>query len=201
VRCESDRHGKFFDAITRGYLKSFAASIIFLKIIATEIRLQTGIPQDNRRTGCVPAEATMTVKSILDSKGTDVATIDPSADLASAVKLLAAHRIGALVVVGSDQRIAGIISERDIIRELADRGAAALEQQVGHVMTRKIVTCSRAETISSVMDLMTDGKFRHLPVVEEGRLIGIVSIGDVVKHRVHEIESESATLRDYIRST
>jgi CBS domain-containing protein len=141
----------------------------------------------------------MTVKSILDRKGIDVATIEPSADLASAVKQLAAHRIGALVVIGSDQRIAGIISERDIIRELADRSAAALE--VGHVMTRKIVTCSRAETISSVMDLMTAGKFRHLPVVEEGRLIGIVSIGDVVKYRVHEIESESATLRDYIRST
>jgi CBS domain-containing protein len=141
----------------------------------------------------------MTVKSILDRKGIDVATIEPSADLASAVKQLAAHRIGALVVIGSDQRIAGIISERDIIRELADRSAAALE--VGHVMTRKIVTCSRAETISSVMDLMTAGKLRHLPVVEEGRLIGIVSIGDVVKYRVHEIESESATLRDYIRST
>jgi CBS domain-containing protein len=141
----------------------------------------------------------MTVKSILDRKGIDVATIEPSADLASAVKQLAAHRIGALVVIGSDQRIAGIISERDIIRELGDRSAAALE--VGHVMTRKIVTCSRAETISSVMDLMTAGKLRHLPVVEEGRLIGIVSIGDVVKYRVHEIESESATLRDYIRST
>jgi CBS domain-containing protein len=143
----------------------------------------------------------MTVKSILDSKGTGVVTIEPSADLASAVKLLATRRIGALVVIGSDQRIAGIISERDIIRELAARGATALEQKLGFVMTRKIVTCSRAETISGVMDLMTAGKFRHLPVVDEGRLIGIVSIGDVVKHRVQEIESESATLRDYIRST
>jgi CBS domain-containing protein len=143
----------------------------------------------------------MTVKSILDSKGTGVVTIEPSADLASAVKLLATRRIGALVVIGSDQRIAGIISERDIIRELAARGATALEQKVGLVMTRKIVTCSRAEAISGVMDLMTAGKFRHLPVVDEGRLIGIVSIGDVVKHRVQGIESESATLRDYIRST
>jgi CBS domain-containing protein len=104
----------------------------------------------------------MTVKSILDRKGTGVVTIEPSADLASAVKLLATRRIGALVVIGSDQRIAGIISERDIIRELAARGATALEQKVGLVMTRKIVTCSRAETISGVMDLMTAGKFRHL---------------------------------------
>jgi CBS domain-containing protein len=142
----------------------------------------------------------VTVKSILDSKGSDVATIEPTADLASAVKLLAAHRIGALVVISPDQRIAGIISERDIIRVLADRGAAALEQAVGQVMTRKLVTCSRAETISNVMELMTAGKFRHLPVVEEGRLIGIVSIGDVVKHRVQAIEFESATLRDYISS-
>jgi CBS domain-containing protein len=142
----------------------------------------------------------MTVKAILDRKGTDVATIEATADLAAAVKLLAARRIGALVVIDSDQRVAGIISERDVIRELAERGAAALEQLVGQVMTRKVVTCNRAETMSSIMELMTGGKFRHLPVVEEGHLIGIVSIGDVVKHRVQEIELESATLRDYIRN-
>jgi CBS domain-containing protein len=142
----------------------------------------------------------MTVKAILDRKGTDIATIEATADLAAAVKLLAARRIGALVVIDSDQRVAGIISERDVIRELAERGAAALEQLVGQVMTRKVVTCNRAETMSSIMELMTGGKFRHLPVVEEGHLIGIVSIGDVVKHRVQEIELESATLRDYIRN-
>jgi CBS domain-containing protein len=142
----------------------------------------------------------MSVKSILDSKDADVVTVAPTADLASAIKLLAARRIGALVVVGPDRRVAGIISERDIIRELAQRDAAALEQTVDQVMTRRVVTCSRAETISSIMELMTAGKFRHLPVVEEDRLIGIISIGDVVKHRVQEIESESATLRDYIRS-
>ena len=136
----------------------------------------------------------------LDSKGTDVATIEPSADLASAIKLLAERRIGALVVVDPDQPIAGIISERDVIRELAERGAAALEQPVGQVMTRKVVTCNRAETMSSIMELMTAGKFRHLPVVEQGQLVGIVSIGDVVRYRVQEIEFESATLRDYIRT-
>ena len=140
------------------------------------------------------------IKAILDSKGDDVATIEPTADLASAVKLLTARRIGALVVIGSDRRVAGIISERDIIRVFAECSAAALEQPVGQVMTRKVVTCNRAETVSSIMELMTAGKFRHLPVVEEGQLVGIVSIGDVVKHRVQEIEFESATLRDYIRT-
>jgi len=142
----------------------------------------------------------MTVKAILDSKGSDVATIEPTANLASAVKSLAAHRIGALVVTGHSQQVAGIISERDIIRALAERGAAALEQSVDQVMTRKVITCTRRETISGIMERMTDGKFRHLPVVEEGRLRGIVSIGDVVKHRVREIEFESASLRDYIRT-
>jgi CBS domain-containing protein len=136
----------------------------------------------------------------LIAKGTDVATIEPTADLASAIKLLAERRIGALVVVDPDQRIAGIISERDVIRELAERGAAALEQPIGQVMTRKVFTCTRTETISSIMELMTAGKVRHLPVVEQGQLVGIVSIGDVVKYRVQEIEFESATLRDYIRT-
>ncbi len=142
----------------------------------------------------------MTVNAILDRKGSDIATIEPTADLASAVKLLAARRIGALVVTSSEREIAGIISERDIIRVLAEFGAAALEQPVGQVMTRKVVTCTRADTMSSIMELMTVGKFRHLPVVEGNKLIGIISIGDVVKYRVQQIEFESAALRDYIRT-
>jgi len=100
--------------------------------------------------------------------------------------------------VASEREIAGIISERDIIRVLAEFGAAALEQPVGQVMTRKVVTCTRADTMSSIMELMTAGKFRHLPVVEGNNLIGIISIGDVVKYRVQQIEFESAALRDYI---
>ena len=142
----------------------------------------------------------MTVKAILDTKGSDVATVAPNADVVSAIKLLAERRIGALVVVDSDRVVAGIISERDIIRVLAEYGTAALAQPVEQVMTSKVVTCTRGETVSSVMELMTAGKFRHLPVVEHGRLTGIISIGDVVKYRVQEIETESATLRDYIRS-
>jgi len=143
----------------------------------------------------------MTVKVILDSKGSDVATVAPNADVVFAVKLLAERHVGALVVVDSDRAVAGIISERDIIRVLAEYGTAALAQPVEQVMTSKVVTCTRGETVSSVMELMTAGKFRHLPVVEHGRLTGIISIGDVVKYRVQEIETESATLRDYIRST
>jgi len=142
----------------------------------------------------------MTVKSILDSKGTDVATVEPTTDIASAVSLLAAHNIGALIVIDTNQQVAGIISERDVIREMADRGVEALRLAVRDVMTPEPVTCSRRDTISTVMELMTAGRFRHLPVVERGQLIGIISIGDVVKHRLHEIESETATLRDYIRN-
>jgi len=142
----------------------------------------------------------MSVKWILDGKGTDVATMESTADVASAVRLLAAHNIGALVVIDSNHQVAGIISERDIIRELADRGVETLQRAVSEVMTRKLVTCTRVDTIGSVMELMTAGRFRHLPVVEHGQLVGIISIGDVVKHRLHEIETESATLRDYIRN-
>jgi CBS domain-containing protein len=140
----------------------------------------------------------MTVKAILDRKGSDVATIEPTAELASAVKVLAARRIGALVVTSSEREIAGIVSERDVIRVLAESGAAVLEQPVAQVMTRKVVTCTRADTMSNIMELMTAGKFRHLPVVEGDQLIGIISIGDVVKYRVQQIEFESAALRDYI---
>jgi len=142
----------------------------------------------------------MTVKAILDGKGSDVATIAPVSDLASAVKLLAQRRIGALVVVGPEQDVAGIISERDVIRVLAERGAAALAYPVEQAMTRKVVTCTRAETNIDIMERMTAGKFRHVPVVEDGRLIGIVSIGDVVKYRVQQMEFESAALRSYISS-
>jgi CBS domain-containing protein len=141
----------------------------------------------------------MTVKAILADKGADVVTIEPTANLAAAARLLAEHRIGALVIVGPDRRVAGILSERDIVRTLAERGAAVLDEAVSQVMTRKVVTCKETETVAGIMEQMTAGKFRHLPVVDQGRLIGLVSIGDVVKHRLHEIESESAALRDYIQ--
>ncbi len=142
----------------------------------------------------------MIVKNILAGKrGGNVVTIEPTADLTAAVKLLAERRIGAVVILGADHRIVGILSERDIVRTLAERGPTALSELVGQVMTRDVKTCSEADTIEDLMGRMTTGKFRHMPVVEQEKLIGIVSIGDVVKNRVEEIEHEAEALRDYIR--
>jgi len=102
-------------------------------------------------------------------------------------------------MLGADDRIVGILSERDIVRVLAERGPTVLNDPVGQVMTRDVQTCSEDDTIESLMGRMTTGKFRHMPVVEQGKLIGIVSIGDVVKSRVEEIEHDAAALRDYIQ--
>jgi CBS domain-containing protein len=142
----------------------------------------------------------MNVKTILSVKGTDVITIEPTATLEAAIAVMARHRIGALVVLGADQRVIGILSERDIVRSLAELGADALIKPLAEVMTRKVITCGEAETVGGIMEWMTTGKFRHVPVVEQHRLVGIVSIGDVVKHRLSEIEQESAALRDYIQT-
>ena len=150
----------------------------------------------------------MNVKTLLAAKqrksernlGGDIITIEPTADLAAASKLLAKHRIGAVVILGAGDRLAGILSERDIVRALSDQGAAALGLPVGQVMTRNVATCSEDDSVASIMERMTAGKFRHVPVVSNGRLAGLISIGDVVKHRVEEIERESEAMRDYIRS-
>jgi CBS domain-containing protein len=142
----------------------------------------------------------MIVKNILAGKRGNVVTIEPTADLAEAVKLLAERRIGAVVILGADHHIVGILSERDIVRALAVAGPTALNEPVGKVMTRNVTTCSEDDTIVGLMGRMTTEKFRHIPVVEQGKLIGIVSIGDVVKNRVDEIEQESKALRDYIRT-
>lgn len=142
----------------------------------------------------------MTVKTILAGKSADVITIEPAATLADAVKLLGQHRIGAVVVTGADRRLIGILSERDIVRTIGEQGAGALQAPVSESMTRKVVTCAETETISEIMERMTAGKFRHVPVIDQGRLVGIVSIGDVVKSRLQEMERESDALRDYIRT-
>jgi CBS domain-containing protein len=140
----------------------------------------------------------MTVKAILGLKGGDVATIEPIASLATAAKVLAERRIGALVVMDSADRIAGILSERDIVRALAEWGAAGLDERVDRAMTRSVVTCTEAMTVSEIMKRMTAGRFRHVPVVERGRLVGIVSIGDVVNYRLAAMQHESQSLRDYL---
>src|SRR6202035_4120669 len=136
----------------------------------------------------------MNVKTILSLKGSNVTTIEPHATLEAAIAILAKHRIGALVVLGADQRVIGILSERDIVRALAELGAAALTTQLAQVMTRKVVPCGEAETVGGIMERMTTGKFRHVPVLEQDRLVGIVSIGDVVQQRLSEVEHESGAL-------
>jgi CBS domain-containing protein len=140
----------------------------------------------------------MTVSIILAAKGREVVSVEPNATLSSVVALLAERRIGAVLILGVDRRIAGIVSERDIVRALAERGAAALDEPVSRIMTRQVSTATEGETISSIMERMTAGKFRHIPVVDQGRVIGIISIGDVVKHRLQEMEHDSAAMRDYI---
>jgi len=142
----------------------------------------------------------MHVKNILSAKGGNVVSIGPTATLDTAVRTLAEHKIGALLVLGPDRRIVGILSERDIVRVLAEQGASALTQPLSQVMTRKVFTCSPSETIAVIMERMTAGKFRHVPVIEQDQVVGVVSIGDVVKYRLQEMEHESAALRDYIQS-
>lgn len=141
----------------------------------------------------------MTVRAILDAKGRQVETIGADAKVLTAVKTLAERHIGALLVLAGGN-IEGIISERDIVRELGERGPGILDEPVSSVMTAKVMTCRRSDTVSWLMERMTEGKFRHLPVVEDGQVIGIVSIGDVVKHRVMEYETEQEALRDYIKT-
>ena len=142
----------------------------------------------------------MTVKLILSSKSRDVATIEPTASLEAAITQLAQRRIGALVVLGPERRVVGILSERDIVRVLAEQGPSVLTAPIAQVMTRKVSTCSESDTVSGIMEQMTAGKFRHVPVIDHERLIGIISIGDVVKHRLGEMERESEALRDYIQT-
>lgn len=142
----------------------------------------------------------MTVSTILAEKGRDTISIEPGASLCEAAKLLAEKRIGAVLILGPDRRLVGIISERDIVQALAAGGVAVLDEPVSQWMTRKVETCNESETISSIMERMTNGKFRHVPVIDQGRLVGIVSIGDVVKHRLQDMERESSAMRDYIRT-
>jgi CBS domain-containing protein len=141
----------------------------------------------------------MTVRSILDSKGHQVLSVEPDANLSAAVKILGGKKIGAVLVMSAG-RIEGILSERDIVRVLSERGAAVLEEPVSGVMTRKVVSCRQSDTVAGLMEMMTLGKFRHLPVVEDGKVVGLISIGDIVKRRVQEYETEQEALQNYIKT-
>ena len=140
----------------------------------------------------------MSVHGILIRKGATVFTIEPTDSLADAAKSLTNHGIGALVVTDAEGYTIGIISERDIVRALGEKESAAFETPVAEIMNRKVAFCSRHDKLVDLMRRMTDGKFRHLPVIEDGRLVGIVSISDVVESRIEELTEESDTLREYI---
>ena len=142
----------------------------------------------------------MNVEAILRGKGQEVATIRADATIAAAVRELKARGIGALVVSDDGHGVAGILSERDIVHALAEHGAALLALPVERLMTRRVVTCKPEDTVSELMARMTERRFRHLPVIREGALIGIVSIGDLVKNRIDEVQFEADSLRSFITS-
>jgi len=141
----------------------------------------------------------MTVRTILDTKGHHILSVEPEAKLAAAVKILGERKIGALLVM-SNGGVEGILSERDIVRVVGERGASVLDAPVSEVMTRKVVSCRESDTVAAIMEMMTNGKFRHLPVVEGERVVGLISIGDIVKWRVQEYENEQEALQQYIKT-
>ena len=139
----------------------------------------------------------MIVEHILADKGHDVITTGPERTLLETARLLDEKRVRAVVVSDADHPVLGIISERDIARAVARRGAAALNEPVSQHMTAKVITCTRSCPVRDLMELMTHRRIRHVPVVEDGRLNGVVSIGDIVKRRLSELEAEQRVLRDY----
>lgn len=140
----------------------------------------------------------MHVASILKVKGQAVETVRVDATLMAAAKRLSSKRIGAVVVTDKSGRIAGIVSERDIVHTLAKEGVVSLDWPVSEIMTREVLTCTNDDTIDELMSRMTARRCRHLPVVSDGALAGIISIGDVVKHHIAEVEMEAMAMRDYI---
>ncbi len=140
----------------------------------------------------------MNVARILKEKGREVATVSPDRTLMEVVKLLAEKKIGAVVVCDSERRLQGIVSERDLVRVLATSGPAALNDPIESYMTRDVQTCTTDDTVAWLMEVMTAQRFRHMPVVEGGQIIGIVSIGDVVKQRIAIAELEASSMRQYI---
>lgn len=142
----------------------------------------------------------MTVKAILEKKGRDVISAMPGATLSEVIAMLARHRIGALVICDEAHTILGILSERDVVRMLAAQGQKALDMPVSEAMTKKVQTCEEKHTVNQVMEIMTQNRFRHMPVERDGKLEGIVSIGDVVKARIEQVEREAEEIRNYIAS-
>lgn len=140
----------------------------------------------------------MRISDVLRGKGADVATVSPEVTVAALLEGLAERRIGAMVVQTADQTLVGIVSERDVVRALHTDGAALLDAPVAQIMTAEVTTVAPTDSVEHVMRLMTEQRVRHVPVVDHGRLVGIVSIGDVVKSRIDDLQSTTAHLESYI---
>lgn len=142
----------------------------------------------------------MLVSQILKTKSDDgVVTVPPGSTVAKAAEVLSSRKIGAVVVSVDGKHMAGIVSERDVVRELGRRGPSCLTDTVDSIMTARVVTCTRAEQANDVLQKMTDGRFRHIPVVEGGEMVGLISIGDVVKARLSELSMEKDALEGMIK--
>jgi CBS domain-containing protein len=143
-------------------------------------------------------EVAVQVANLLSTKGRDVASISQERSINDAVALLKERGVGALVVTSLEEPLAGVISERDVVRALAERGAAVLDERVSDLMSREVTTCAETTSVTDLMGLMTDKRIRHVPVVTDGQVVGVVSIGDVVKARFDELEGEKRDLLDYV---
>lgn len=140
----------------------------------------------------------MTVAVILKHKGARVETVRSTATVQQMCDLLSSKKIGAAVVVGAANEVIGLVSERDLVHAISMHGAAGLDRTIDEVMTRNVATCRLTDSSQDLMEMMTSGRFRHVPVVEGGRLVGIVSIGDIVKRRIEDSDLERHAMRDYI---
>ncbi|MCF6320652.1 MAG: CBS domain-containing protein [Rhizobiaceae bacterium] len=142
----------------------------------------------------------MSVSTMLEGKPKSIITASPDDTVADATQLLAKHRIGAVIVCDKGGKVRGILSERDIVRDIAHDGAAILENSISSCMTKNVLSCKRDDSIDSVMEIMTEKHFRHMPVTEGGKLVGVISIGDVVKCKIEQAEKDAQELMNYIAS-
>jgi CBS domain-containing protein len=142
----------------------------------------------------------MTVGRILERKGFGLETAPPTTKVAAIASHLSDQGIGSIVIVDDGGNLKGIVSERDIVRALVDKGPSVLEKPVRDIMTQKVITATEEESVAEIMRLMTESKFRHVPITREGKLVGLVSIGDLVKHRISELENETEAFRSYIQA-
>ena len=186
-----DRKWNGTGALLQGFKRLSKGQISAANIASNPIQVHNGTDLNNRGMG-------MKVEAVLTHKGHDVTTLESQATVAQAVERIHAERIGSLVVTDSAGTVQGIFSERDVIRGLAENGAGVLDLTVRDLMTTPVLTCSPDDTVVTVMEMMTRRRIRHIPVVVDGKLLGLISIGDAVKSRIAETELEAEALKEYI---